>query len=562
MNNRTSGILLHPTSLPETPGIGTIGKQAYKFVDWLEKAGQSLWQILPIGPTGYGDSPYASFSTFAGNPLIIDLEMLKENGCLSEQEMAQPEWINNSGYIDYGAVVYWKIPVLKTAARNFLAKTALCTGESSARELCAGGDSQSKMQLCVGSDSQSKMQLCAGGSNFCAEFNSFCRENAFWLDDYALFMSIKDEYDAKAKKENRFGAMWANYWPKNLATRKLDALEKWASEHKAEIEAHKAIQFFFFSQWSALKKYANEKGIKIIGDIPIFVAYDSSDVWANQALFQLDKTCKPKVVAGVPPDYFSATGQLWGNPLYDWTKMKKDGYAWWLSRIRSMLSLVDYVRIDHFRGFEAYWAIPFGEETAINGKWVKGPDHALFNAIKKELGEIPIIAEDLGLITDEVRALREDFSLPGMKVLQFAFSVGEEKNGKLVNAFLPHEYNSNFVVYTGTHDNETMKGYLDNASEEEISLIKKYLSGGNEQSVKDDDLCPLLVKEAFASIAKMAVVPVQDVYAVGSNGRMNTPSTSCGRNWQWRMDETMLEGDKADEKAKWLKTLSTLYDRN
>ena len=227
-----------------------------------------------------------------------------------------------------------------------------------------------------------------------------------------------------------------------------------------------------------------------------------------------------------------------------------------------MLSLVDYVRIDHFRGFEAYWAIPFGEETAINGKWVKGPDHALFNAIKKELGEIPIIAEDLGLITDEVRALREDFSLPGMKVLQFAFSVGEEKNGKLVNAFLPHEYNSNFVVYTGTHDNETMKGYLDNASEEEISLIKKYLSGGNEQSVKDDDLCPLLVKEAFASIAKMAVVPVQDVYAIGSNGRMNTPSTSCGRNWQWRMDETMLEGDKADEKAKWLKTLSVLYDRN
>ena len=533
MNNRKSGILLHPTSLPNTAGIGTIGKEAYKFVNWLEKADQSLWQILPIGPTGYGDSPYASFSTFAGNPLIIDLEMLKENGWLSEQEMAQPEWINNSGYIDYGAVIYWKIPVLKTAAKHFLEQQKSLVEE-----------------------------LCAGGSNFCTEFNSFCKENAFWLDDYALFMSIKDEYDAKAKKENRFGAMWANYWPKNLATRKLDALEKWASEHKAEIEAHKAIQFFFFSQWSALKKCANEKGIKIIGDIPIFVAYDSSDVWANQALFQLDKTCKPKVVAGVPPDYFSATGQLWGNPLYDWTKMKKDGYAWWLSRIRSMLSLVDYVRIDHFRGFEAYWAIPFGEETAINGKWVKGPDHAVFNAIKKEFGEIPIIAEDLGLITDEVRALREDFSLPGMKVLQFAFSVDEEKNGKLVNAFLPHEYNDNFVVYTGTHDNETMKGYLDNASEEEISLIKKYLSGGNEQSISNDDLCPLLVKEAFASIAKMAVVPVQDVYAVGSNGRMNTPSTSCGRNWQWRMDETMIEGDKADEKAKWLKTLSMLYDRN
>lgn len=526
-NERTSGILLHPTSLPKSDGIGTIGKQAYDFVDWLEKAGQSLWQVLPLGPTSYGDSPYAALSTFAGNPLIIDLEMLVENGFLTKKQITPPEYIKKTGAIDYGGVVYWKIPLLKAAAKSFLDRKE------------------------------------NNGTKIREDYERFTQENGFWLEDYSLYMSIKDEYDAKAQKENRFGAMWANYWPQELACHKKSALKKWASEHKTEIEIHKAIQFFFFSQWNALKKYANSKNIKIIGDIPIFVAYDSADVWANQNLFQLDNDCKPICVAGVPPDYFSATGQLWGNPLYDWSAMKKDGYSWWLSRIKSMLSLADYVRIDHFRGFEAYWAIPYGENTAVNGKWMPGPDHALFEKIQQELGDIPIIAEDLGLITDGVKALRDDFSLPGMKILQFAFSVDEEKNGKLVNAFLPHKYSSNFIVYTGTHDNDTMQGYIDKASEEEKALIKKYLSGGLEGKLKitDKDICPLLIKEAFASVATKAIIPLQDIFALGSEARMNTPSTN-GTNWQWRMEKSLLEGKKADEKAEWLKRLSILYDRN
>ena len=517
---RQSGILLHPTSLPESAGIGTLGKQAYKFIDWLEMAGQSLWQILPIGPTGYGDSPYASFSTFAGNQLLIDLDDLAEKGYCTKEQILEPNYINRTGYIDYGAVVYWKNPLLKLIANQFL---------ENANE----------------TDKQ--------------KFSEFKLENEEWLTNYATFMSIKEIYDEKAKKQNQFGAMWANFWPKNLAAHKKQAVEKWQKEHETEIEQIKAIQFFFFSQWKALKKYANDKGIQIIGDIPIFVAYDSADVWANQKQFQLDSDCKPINVAGVPPDYFSATGQLWGNPLYDWDKMKKDGYKWWIWRIKAMLNLVDYIRIDHFRGFEAYWAIPYGSENAINGKWIKGPDHFLFDAIKKELGQIPIIAEDLGIITDEVKKLRDDFGLSGMKVLQFAFDISEEKNGKLKNAFLPHEYGQNFIVYTGTHDNETMKGYLDNASDEEKALIKKYLTGDvSEIELTNETTVKLLIKEAFKSAAKMAIIPLQDVYGIGSNGRMNTPSTVNGRNWQWRMTSDMFD----EKKAEWLKNLSMLYDRN
>ena len=363
MNIRSSGILLHPTSLPETPGIGTIGKQAYKFVDWLASANQTLWQILPIGPTGYGDSPYASFSTFAGNPLMIDLDMLKEKGWISQEQITPPDYIKNSGYVDFGSVVWWKIPVLKTAASQFLDS---CTKED--RDL----------------------------------YEAFKNDNASWLDNYAIFMSIKEYYDAKAQEEDRFGAMWSNYWPKELATHQPKAVSDWHASHVKETEVHKVIQFFFFSQWKKLKEYANSKGISIIGDIPIFVASDSADVWANQNLFQLDKDGKSTAVAGVPPDYFSATGQLWGNPLYNWDEMKKTGYKWWIDRIRAMTSVVDFVRIDHFRGFEAYWSVPAGEETAINGKWIPGPDHDLFNKIKEELGDIPIIAEDLGVITDVI----------------------------------------------------------------------------------------------------------------------------------------------------------------
>lgn len=520
MNIRSSGILLHPTSLPETPGIGTIGKQAYKFVDWLASANQTLWQILPIGPTGYGDSPYASFSTFAGNPLMIDLDMIKEKGWISQEQITPPDYIKNSGYVDFGSVVWWKIPVLKTAASQFLDS---CTKED--RDL----------------------------------YEAFKNDNASWLDNYAIFMSIKEYYDAKAQEEDRFGAMWSNYWPKELATHQPKAVSDWHASHVKETEVHKVIQFFFFSQWKKLKEYANSKGISIIGDIPIFVASDSADVWANQNLFQLDKDGKSTAVAGVPPDYFSATGQLWGNPLYNWDEMKKTGYKWWIDRIKAMTSVVDFVRIDHFRGFEAYWSVPAGEETAINGKWIPGPDHDLFNKIKEELGDIPIIAEDLGVITDGVAALRDDFELPGMKVLQFAFDVNEEKAGALTNAFLPHEYGSNFVVYTGTHDNETMQGWLNSAKPEERDLIRKYLGACTPGvTITDEQLCPALIRAAFASVAKYAVIPMQDIFAIGSEGRMNVPSTTGGINWQWRMTPEMFSA----EKALWLKEMSVLYGRN
>lgn len=511
---RSSGILLHPSSLPQTPGIGTIGNQAYRFIDWLYSANQTIWQILPLGPTGYGDSPYASFSTFAGNPLLIDIEDLKNQDFLSTEDITPPEWIKSSGYIDFGSVVYWKIPLLKKAALNFLDK------------------SKSK------NDS----------------YNSFKNEQAYWLDNYALFMSIKEFYDARAQEENKFGAMWSNYWPKELATYNKEAVLAWQNTHTIEIELHKVIQFFFFEQWNKLKAYANSKNISIVGDIPIFVAPDSADVWANQNLFQLDKDGRSIAVAGVPPDYFSETGQLWGNPLYHWDEMKKDNYEWWITRIKAMTKMVDFVRIDHFRAFEAYWSVPAGETTAINGQWIKGPNHDLFNVIKEQLGDIPIIAEDLGLITPEVRKLRDDFDLPGMKILQFAFDENEAGSKGCTNPFLPHMYNQNCVVYTGTHDNSTMQGWLNAATPKEIEFIKKYL-GGN---IEDKDICPRMIQTAIASTAKFAVFPLQDIYAIDDEGRMNIPSTTGGHNWQWRMSEEHFSA----EKAEWLKGLGNLYGRN
>ncbi|MGP1587964.1 MAG: 4-alpha-glucanotransferase [Treponemataceae bacterium] len=523
MNTRSSGILLHPTSLPGTSGIGTIGRYAFDFVDWLEKAGQTLWQILPIGPTGYGDSPYSSFSTFAGNPLLIDLDILKENGWLTEEQCKENEPIKNSTFIDYGAVVDRKIPLLKIGASQFLSDIR-------------------------------KKDVCSKENLTAVKYCKFKKENSFWLENYAVFMAIKDFYNGKP---------WCTDWQKELATYKSKAVTEFKYKNQDKIEIYKAIQFFFFTQWQNLKEYANKKNIKIIGDIPIFVAQDSSDVWSNQHLFQLHKNGKPKFVAGVPPDYFSADGQLWGNPVYDWNKMKKDGYRWWIERIKAILKLTDYVRIDHFRGFEAYWAVPYGEKNAVNGKWIKGPNSALFKKIKKKLGEIPIIAEDLGLITKEVQKLRDDFNLSGMKILQFAFDLNEEKSGCLKNAFLPHEYGRNFVVYTGTHDNQTMQGYIDCASSEEKSFIKRYLCGNLENiKIDDEQICPLLIREAFASVAKMAVIPLQDIFAVGDEGRMNIPSTQGGHNWQWRMSTDMLFGENAEKKANWLKSLSTLYDRN
>ena len=508
---RASGILLHPTSLPVTPGIGTIGKQAFLFVDWLQEAGQSLWQILPLGPTGYGDSPYASFSTFAGNPLLIDLDILHELGYLSAAEITPPHYIKSDGPVNFGSVVWWKIPIVKLAAKKFLTMP------------------------------QNE------------KFIQFKQEHSTWLDNYALFMNIKEFYDAKAQEEKLFGKLWNNYWPIELATHQEDALAEWKKANTEGIEIQKVIQFFFFQQWTALKKYANAKGISIIGDIPIFVASDSADVWANQGLFQLNSDGTPIFVAGVPPDYFSATGQLWGNPLYNWDEMKKDNYAWWNERIKSMLTMVDFIRIDHFRGFEAYWSIPAGETTAINGKWVKGPDHAFFNHIKKSLGDLPILAEDLGLITEEVNQLRDDFDLPGMKVLQFAFDANEAGKQGFTNPFLPHMYSRNSLVYTGTHDNDTMQGWLDHATPDELSIIRDYLGG----SFKPKDFVSELIRISLMSVAVFAVFPLQDVYAIGSEGRMNTPST-LGNNWAWRMKTQHFDKTKAE----WLKKNAHLYARN
>ncbi|MGI5172948.1 4-alpha-glucanotransferase [Treponema sp. OMZ 840] len=542
---RSSGILLHPTSLPGSPGIGTLGKQAFLFVDWLEKAGQSLWQVLPLGPTGYGDSPYASFSTFAGNPLLIDIDSLVEQGFLSAQEASPPDYIVSAGNVDFGSVVYWKIPLLKKAAHTFLTRS---------------------------------------NEKYTKTYTDFKNKQHFWLDDYALFMSIKEYYDAQAQKEGLFGKLWNNYWPKALALREKAALADWQKSHKTDIEIQKAVQFFFFYQWEKLKNYANAKGVSIIGDIPIFVALDSADVWANQHLFQLNKKALPKAVAGVPPDYFSETGQLWGNPLYDWKTLKAENYFWWIERIRHSLTITDYVRIDHFRGFEAYWSVPYGEKTAVNGKWVKGPGADLFNAVQKKLGTTALIAEDLGVITDGVRKLLAEFNFPGMKVLQFAFDIRESEGTGCTNAFLPHMYDKNCVVYTGTHDNDTTQGWLNNCSDEERRFISEYVSGCvNDVHLQNHQLCSALISAAFFSTAAFALIPLQDLFSFGSEMRMNTPSTSGGSNWTWRMDDALL-GNKdtalsekdgqsgeysqeagthiGNEKAAWLKRLSELSGRN
>lgn len=508
---RSSGILLHPTSLPGSPGIGTLGAAAYRFVDWLAEARQTLWQILPLGPTGYGDSPYASFSTFAGNPLLIDLETLVSEGLLSLDECIPPSSLIESISVDFGAVVHWKNPLLRVAAKQF------------------------------------------ARSGLSPEYRAFVKEHEFWLEDYALFRDIKRFYDDKAAQEGLQGKLWNNYWPKDLASRDQKALREWKAAHTEGIEEERIIQFFFFRQWRSLKTYANSKNISIIGDIPIFVAADSADVWANQSLFQLHSDGTPRRVAGVPPDYFSETGQLWGNPLYDWKAMKRDDYAWWKRRIVSTLSLVDYVRIDHFRGFESYWSVPSADKTAINGEWIKGPDHDFFKAIRKSLGDVPIIAEDLGVITDEVRALRDDFGLPGMRVLQFAFDANEAGKNGFVNSFLPHMYESHTIVYTGTHDNDTMQGWLDGAAAPEKEMIRSYLGG----KTPDSAMVAELLRLAMMSVAVFAVFPLQDIYAIGSEGRMNAPST-LGANWSWRMSESHFDRDKAS----WLASLSRLYARN
>ena len=522
---RRSGILLHPTSLPGSGGIGTLGESAYRFVDWLELAGQTLWQVLPLGPTGYGDSPYASFSTFAGNPLLIDLDSLVLKGWASKKEVLPPDYIKKTGNVDFGSVVWWKLPVLNKCAEYFLENA---------------------------SDVDKAM------------FRFFCKSKAAWLDMFATFMSIKAVYDDKAAKEKPESSMWNVWWPKSLARCEKEAVKKWQKEHKKEIELYKVIQFFFDVQWNELKKYANDSGIKIIGDIPIFVAPDSADVWANQKCFLLDSNGCPKCVAGVPPDYFCAEGQLWGNPLYDWNAMKQSGYAWWIARIKRIFELTDVLRIDHFRGFEAYWSVPAKEKTAINGKWVKGPGLELFKVIRKKVGDVPIIAEDLGVITDEVKALRNQAGFPGMKVLQFAFSTEEARQNGMINYFLPHMYdNASCVAYTGTHDNDTLQGWLEKLNDEQLELVAQYAEGKilDEKKarslVKSGILRKELIKTVLSSTAVYAVIPMQDVLGTGNEGRMNMPSTT-GTNWTWRMDSKAFSSKAAEE----LYFLSVLYGRN
>jgi len=495
---RSAGILLHPTSLPGKYGIGDFGDEAYKFVDFLKEAGQTLWQVFPLGPTGYGDSPYQCFSAFAGNPLLVSPEKLKENGFLSHADLNNPP-ISDPNKIDFGQVIDYKKSILKKAFNSF--KT--------------------------------------NSNGLDKEFEKFCHSHKEWLDDFAFFMACKDYHG---------GAVW-NSWEKGLVHREKNILEEWRKKLGDEIQHQKFVQFIFFRQWKSLRKYANENGIKIIGDMPIFIAYDSSDLWANKELFTVDSEGILTFVAGVPPDYFSATGQLWGNPLYKWDVMEKDDFLWWRKRFSSLFELVDIVRIDHFRGFEAYWKIPGGEKTAQKGKWIKAPGEKLFATLKKHLGELPILAEDLGVITPPVEALRDQFGFPGMKVLQFAFGTGMERK------FLPHNFVPNCLVYTGTHDNDTTRAYFE---KEKLNMDKSDIYEHTQKYLNyfGNDILPELIRVAYASVAAIVIIPMQDILNLGGEARMNFPSTTGG-NWTWR-----FIWDQADENlSKHYLDLTQLYER-
>ena len=510
--NRSSGILLHPSSLPGPGGIGELGPAAFEFVAGLAASGQGLLQTLPLGPTGYGDSPYAAFSTFAGNDLLISLELIAEEGLLERRDIVPPFPVDPEK-VDFGPLIAWKKPLLERAAGAFL------SGASRARR---------------------------------SEYELFVAGNGWWLPEYALFMAIKAEYDASSVAAGRFGDLWCNWWPRDLALRDPHALSRERANRAAAIERVQVLQFLFFEQWCRVKKAANDAGILVIGDIPIFVALDSADVWANRGLFLLDAEAMPTVVAGVPPDYFSADGQLWGNPLYDWDAHRDEGFAWWVKRIRAALEVSDAVRIDHFRGFEAFWAVPYGEKTARKGEWRKAPGEALFAQLREAFGpSAPIVAEDLGLITDEVRALRDSSRLPGMRVLEFAFDANESGTSfNPENSFLPHNYVEQTVVYTGTHDNDTLGGWLDKSSPGERNYIDCYLG------YRPEDRIRALVREAWKSVAAWAIAPMQDILGLGAQARMNTPST-LGGNWSWRMKS----GAFSKEVTAGLAELSRLYRR-
>jgi 4-alpha-glucanotransferase len=502
---RASGILLHPTSLPGAFGVGDLGAEARVFADFLAEAGQMLWQVLPLGPTGYGDSPYQCFSSLAGNTLLVSPDLLIEDGLLDRGDLKDAPR-SREDRVDFGEAIKFKNRLLRRAYENFARTTSVALR---------------------------------------AEFESFRKDESAWLADYALFRALKDE---------RGGASW-NAWDREIARREPGALEAARVRLREAATAQEFYQFLFFRQWAALKSYCHEKRIEIVGDIPIFVAYDSADVWVNRRLFKLNDDGTPRVVAGVPPDYFSATGQLWGNPLYDWESRKSDVIAWWIERIRATLRLVDIVRIDHFRGFAASWEIPAGDETAVGGRWVESRGRELFASIRRELGDVPIIAEDLGVITPDVDALRDEFGFPGMRILQFAF--GSDATSR----DLPHNYHANVVAYTGTHDNDTSVGWFNSIVgkdstrdpaqiERERKFCLDYLKSDGAEINWD------FIRAAFASVAATAIIPLQDLLGLDSSARMNLPASTVG-NWAWRFERGAITHEARER----LRHLAELYGR-
>ena len=503
---RSSGIVLHPTSLPGPYGIGDLGPQARRFADYLAEAGQSLWQVLPLGPTGYGDSPYQCFSALGGNPLLISLEELAQEPWFTATDLPTPPDFP-ADCVSFEGVIPWKTAALEIAAKQFHANAGVVEKQA---------------------------------------YENFCNSNAEWLDDFALFMALKQQEPAR---------IWSRF-PPELRAREPEALRRWTAELTEPIAIHKFLQHQFFVPGGALRAYCRERGIRIRGDLPIYVAHDSVDVWTNPGYFQLDDAGDPAAVAGVPPDYFSATGQLWGNPLYRWDALSRDGYGWWIERFRGVMKLVDMVRLDHFRGFEAYWEIPSSAPTAATGKWVKGPGPALFRALWTELGPLPLVAENLGVITPEVEAIRAEFGFPGMSILQFAF--GNDPQGP---SFRPHNYPRGIVAYTGTHDCDTTVGWWTSTGRGESTRSGEDIRREREYTMQylhasGEPIHWAFIRTLLASVADTVLIPLQDVLGLGSEARMNQPATLSG-NWRWRYREEML----TEETARQLRTLCQIYER-
>ena len=489
---RSSGILMHITSLPSPYGVGTLGRAAYEFVDFLEKSRQKYWQILPVGPTGYGDSPYQTFSAYAGSPYLIDLDLLAERGLLDPEAPKQVTWSREPDRVDYGRLYQFRMGLLRQASARFDRRDP--------------------------------------------DYLAFLESERGWLENYALYMALKEHFG---------GASWQT-WPEEIRRRQPEAMEHYRGLLREELEVQRFVQYEFFRQWRLLRAYAREHGVGIIGDVPIYVPQDSADVWAEPAYFQLDQDLHPTAVAGVPPDYFSADGQLWGNPLYRWDRMEADGFQWWIRRMRAAARLFDVVRIDHFRGLESYWSVPPHETTARNGRWVKGPGMALIRRVQEALPELRFIAEDLGFLTPEVIRLVRESGFPGMKVLEFAFDPREPSN------YLPHTYDHNCVCYTGTHDNETLLQWAQTIPKENYAYAARYLGKGAEESI-----CYAVLRAGSASVADLFVAQLQDWLELGPEGRMNHPGVTDGNNWRWRALPEQITPALAEEIAE----ITTLYGR-